>query len=230
MLMSNSRPSGELATKPLALPAGFEFRLWPTWKRGGDMEDLLYRTSLYGPPRPAYTLPWGDQVFRRAEINYHFYNVADGVDRAARIARAVQRMRNSGLWITELKEGERDRLINDLLLGVVQPDDLKGVLKKNDAERVIAKALETGELSASLKNLFSQEVLPFRQSPLEGKSLLEIAKSPVAITVALAVGTQGNPVALIFTPVGVVAMHVAMKAGPRVARWVDNKLKEWLED
>lgn len=192
------------------------------------MQDLLYRTSIYGPRRTLYSLPFGMDVGRQSEITYHFYNVDPEEYGALRATGAARKIENSGLFFEKLQREDGNAIIKSVMLGLIPGHNAKQTLKNGNADEVVTEAIERGEISDITPQIFEHAVLPFRESPLSGKTIAEIARNPTAIAVFVVVATGGSPVAIIVLPVGIVAIHVATRSAPTISRWVDKKLKEWL--
>ncbi len=208
--------------------AGFSVEHSRTWERG-DMNDLLYQTTIFGPKRTVRFLPWGDELVRPTQIFYHFYNVEQNVNAVPRITKAVERIRKERFWKKEIEAGDAQKIIDALVLGFVPKHDIQNIFQKGDISEILENSLTQGELDSRIPELMSEQVLPWRESPVAGKTLLEIAQNPTAITLFVAVSSEGSPIAIICTPVGIVLTQVALKSGPRFAQWADKKLKEWLK-
>lgn len=228
--------TGERTPQRRQLPRGFTARYWPAWGRRG-MPDLLYKTSIYGPLQEIRELPWrpwrlwgGDAVAaRRAEVTYHFYNVDQDINAPMRTSRALDRIKRSGELLIELKGEQKDKIVSSILLGLLPDTNAKQVIEKGNVESLIAAAVNDGRLDASIPELLAHDYLPFRESPLSGKTITEIVKNPTALAVFVVVGTQGNPVVIAVLPVGIIGIHVAFKVRDHLGRWVDKKLKQWLK-
>lgn len=194
------------------------------------MQDILYKASIQVAPRKVMYLPGGYHVARDSEIIYHFYNVSSDANGAMRAIGAANQIRNSQFWKVELPPERAGEALNDLLLGFLDKSKVKQLVESGQATAEVSNAIAAGEISETLPRLLSESVLPFRESPVSGKSILDIVKNPnaIAVFVVLTAGDRA-PMVVAILPVGIVAMHVATKAANRISAWVDKKLKEWLK-
>lgn len=190
------------------------------------MADILYEASVYITPRRVRELPFGWYLAREARLAYQFYDVSEDPFASMRIGVAERKIRHEGKCAREIPVENAEVAINALLAGFLEkhaPNDPEAL------RSIVEKATEAGELSAETRALFERDILPFKNSPLSGKSITELVRSPAAATIFLvAISGANAPVVIIVTPIGIIAMHIAIKSGPRIARWVDKKLKEWL--
>lgn len=203
----------------------------PTWERRG-MPDTLDVTSIYAPPRKVRHLPFGFHLGREAEITYHFYHVNDDANASMRVFGAIEHIKKSAGAVIPIDVGSDriESLPEDILLGLLSQRNVKSAIKAGNSKKIVTQEIERGHLSAAYPALVTHTDLPFRQSPLAGRTIMEIAKDPTAISIFVVIAAGSNaPIAIICVPVGIVAIHVAKRTGPRISRWVDNKLKEWLK-
>ena len=194
------------------------------------MEDTLYTALKYIAPRRVRYLPFGAHIAFDRAIYYHFYHVPDDAgDAAMRLASAAHRLEQRAL--IKFKDEDASRIIDALLLGfVAKPAQARQILKDGRESEVIEDALKQGCLSPSVRLAFERDDFPFKQSPLVGKTIVEIAKSSVATTVfVIAVSGENAPIAIILTPVGIVAIHVANRIKGQIAKKVDDMLRDLLK-
>ncbi|MET0545297.1 MAG: hypothetical protein ABWZ40_03210 [Caulobacterales bacterium] len=189
------------------------------------MQDILYKSSVFGEPRRVYDLPFGFNLSRQSEICYHFYSVSDPSAplRAARAAKRISQLPGA----FPFDGNASGELVSVLLLGLLPKENSKMVVEARTAQEKIDKAISDGMLDPGAPSLLMERILPFKGTP---QSIADIAKDPTAIAVFVVVVSESHaPIAIVVLPSGIVAIHAAANTSPRIATWLDAKLKEWLK-
>lgn len=191
------------------------------------MEDTLYTALKYIAPRRVRYLPFGAHIAFDKAIYYHFYHVP--LDAEMRLASARWQLEKRA--ITKLEGNDARRLVDALLLSLIKgQSETRQIIQQEKEHEVVEHAIRSGRLNPALRTVFERDDFPFKQSPLVGKSIIEIAKSSTATAVFIVVVAGENaPVAILLTPVGIIAIHVANRVKGRIAKKVDDMLRDLLK-